>query len=45
VEEKPVQVVTPQSPLGEALLGKKVGDRVRVEIRGGVREYRLLTLT
>jgi hypothetical protein len=36
---KPVQVITPQSPLGEALLGKRTGDTVEVEIRGGVRRY------
>ena len=41
---QPVQVVTPQSPLGEALLGKKVGDVVKVELRGGMREYRVLSV-
>jgi hypothetical protein len=39
VEGKPLQVLTPNSPLGEALLGKKTGDRVAVEIRGEMREY------
>ncbi len=35
----PLQVLTPQSPLGEALLGRKVGDRVPLEVRGQTREY------
>jgi hypothetical protein len=35
----PLQVLSPQSPLGEALLGKKTGDRVAVEVRGELREY------
>jgi Transcription elongation factor, GreA/GreB, C-term len=36
---KPVQVLTPQSPLGEALLGKKIGDRVSVALSSGERSY------
>jgi hypothetical protein len=45
VDGQPVQVITPQSPLGEALLGKKKGDRISVEIRGGTREYEVLSVT
>jgi transcription elongation GreA/GreB family factor len=44
VDGKPVQVITPQSPLGEALLGKKVGDLIRVQVRNGVREYRVVSI-
>ena len=44
VDGKPVQVITPQSPLGEALLGKKVGEPVQVEIRGTRREYRVISI-
>ncbi len=44
VEGKPVQVLTPNSPLGEALMGKKVGEQVRVEMREGVREYRVVSI-
>ncbi len=44
VDGQPVQVITPQSPLGEALLGRKVGDRISVEIRGGTREYEILSV-
>jgi transcription elongation GreA/GreB family factor len=32
-------VITPQSPLGRALLGKKVGDFIEVEVRGESREW------
>jgi hypothetical protein len=39
VDGHPLQVLTPSSPLGEALLGRKTGDRVSVEVRGSVREY------
>jgi transcription elongation GreA/GreB family factor len=44
IEGHAVQVITPQSPIGEALMGKKVGDVVEVEMRGGVREYRVISL-
>ncbi len=45
VEGKPVQVITPQSPLGECLLGKRAGDRVRVETRSGIREYQIISIS
>lgn len=35
----PLQVLTPNSPLGESLLGKKSNDKIKVEIRGKLREY------
>lgn len=45
VDESPVQVITPQSPLGEALLGRRVGDTVSVASASGVaREYRIVSL-
>ena len=44
VEGKPVQVITPQAPLGEALLGKCVGDRVEVESRKVEREYEIILI-
>jgi transcription elongation GreA/GreB family factor len=43
LDGKPVQVITPQSPMGEALLGKKVGDTVEVEIRDSTREYKIIS--
>jgi len=39
----PLQVLTPQSPLGEALLGKKSGDEVLVEVRGQTRNYLIVS--
>lgn len=32
---KEVLVITPQSPLGQQLVGKKKGDRIKLEIAGG----------
>lgn len=40
-----IQIVTPTSPLGEALLGLKVGDTAVVENGDKVREYKILSLT
>lgn len=45
VDGRPVQVITPQSPLGEALLGKRAGDRVEVAIGSGIRAYEIVGLT
>lgn len=39
-----VQVLTPQSPMGQALLGKAVGDVVEVRAEGRVREYEIVTV-
>lgn len=39
VDGTPLQVLTAQSPLGEALLGHKTGDRITVDIRGSTRDY------
>lgn len=39
-----VQVVTPHSPLGEALVGLKVGDLATVEVGKAVREYEILAV-
>jgi transcription elongation GreA/GreB family factor len=44
VEGEPVQVITPQSPLGEAVLGRKKGDAVTVATASGERVYRLVRL-
>jgi transcription elongation GreA/GreB family factor len=35
IDAIPVLVLTPQSPLGRELLGKRVGDSVRVQARSG----------
>jgi len=39
VEGVPLQVLSPNSPLGEALLGKKTGDHVSIEVRDELRDY------
>jgi transcription elongation GreA/GreB family factor len=39
VGSKVVQVITPRAPLGEELLGKKVGDVVEIDARESTREY------
>ena len=43
-EDKPVQVITPQSPLGDAILGLKLGDPVEVEVGGQNREYKVVSI-
>lgn len=40
----PVQIITPNSPLGEALQGLKVGDDAVVEIGTQTREYEILAV-
>jgi hypothetical protein len=45
VEGRPVQVITPQSPLGEALLGRRRGERVEVRAGAGVRAYAIVGLS
>lgn len=44
VDGQAVQVITANSPIGEAMLGRKVGDLVEVESRDSVREYRILSI-
>jgi hypothetical protein len=44
VEAATVIVLTPQSPLGRALLGRRVGDEVEVQTPQGIREYSVLGL-
>lgn len=41
---KTIQVVTPQSPLGEALIGLKAGDVAQVEQGAVLREYEIHSL-
>lgn len=36
-----LQMVTPESPLGAALLGKKAGDQVQVQLGQVVRQYQI----
>ncbi len=40
-----VQIITPQAPLGDALMGKKRGDLVEVEAaQGTIREYTVIRI-
>jgi len=39
-----IQVITTQSPLGDALLGHKIGQVITVETRDGDREYNILSI-
>lgn len=45
VDSKLIQTVTPSSPLGESLLGLKVGEIAHLEAGAQVREYKILSLT
>ncbi len=38
---KQVNVITPQSPMGEALLGRRVGDEIDVQIQRVSRDYEI----
>lgn len=42
LHEKQIQVITPQSPLGDALLGRQAGEAVEVEVQGSLKEYEIL---
>lgn len=44
VENTQVQIITPHSNIGEALLGLHVGDLAEVEIGPKVREYEILSI-
>lgn len=37
-----VQVVTPEAPLGKALIGRVAGDTASVRVRGAVRDYEIV---
>lgn len=37
--------ISTSSPIGKGLLGKRVGDTVKIQIPGGVREMEILSLT
>jgi transcription elongation GreA/GreB family factor len=44
LEGTEIQVITPQSPLGHALLGRHAGDTVELRLRGTKREYEILSV-
>lgn len=39
-----VLVITPQSPLGQNLIGKKAGDRFKMKMQAGAQEYRVVSV-
>lgn len=43
-EGKTIQVITPQSPLGEALLGRRVGDSIHVQIQKTMKDYDVVNI-
>lgn len=42
-EGKTIQCITPQSPLGELLLGAKVGDQISVTVKDVLRDYDIVS--
>jgi transcription elongation GreA/GreB family factor len=44
LDGRSIQIITPQSPVGEELMGKRLGDAVEVEIHGVTREYLITDL-
>ncbi len=43
-EGKEVTVITPQSPLGEQLIGKKAGQRWNGRVGGTTRKYQVIAV-
>ena len=43
-EKRSVVVLTPQSPLGQQLVGRRQGDRLKVRIGGRQNEYRVIAV-
>jgi transcription elongation GreA/GreB family factor len=42
IDGKTVQLIAPKAPLGEELIGKRLGDAFEMEVQGGTREYEVL---
>jgi transcription elongation GreA/GreB family factor len=40
-----ITVITPQSPLGQQLMGKNTGQRWTTNFNGGRRSYRIVSVT
>lgn len=45
IQGRSIQVITPAAPLGEALLGRRAGETFDLEVRGSLREYRVVSLS
>lgn len=44
LEGKEISVITPQSPLGQQLIGKKQGDRLKLNLGGSLNEYSIVSV-
>jgi len=44
IEVNEVLVVTPESPIGQQLVGKKAGDRFKLQTRGPTQEFRIVSV-
>lgn len=44
-EKREILVITPQAPLGQHLVGKKAGDKIKMEIAGAKSEYKVLAVS
>ncbi|MDB6026614.1 MAG: hypothetical protein JWM68_2837 [Verrucomicrobiales bacterium] len=44
-EKKEVLLITPQSPLGQQLVGKKQGDKLKLEIAGSKSDYLVVSVS
>jgi len=44
-DNKTVLVITPQSPLGQQLVGKKKGDKLKIKIAGFTNEYKVVSVS
>lgn len=44
-KETEVLVITPESPLGQELVGKKVADRIKFQTRGAAQEFRVTAVS
>ncbi len=40
-----ILVITPESPIGQQLVGKKAGDRIKFQTRGPAQEFRVIAVS
>ena len=43
-DEREVLVITPQSPLGQQLVGRRQGDKLKLQIAGATNEFRIASV-
>ena len=44
LDGKTIQIITPHSPVGEELVGRRVGDSIEVEAQGALREFEITAI-